>query len=346
MTAFFCKAKPEQILSQIEREIVETHRDSRRPSEPKQKTEQAPFTATTSDDDAGIVECHVVKTAVPLMPPIPVPASLNAPLPRLSTRASSQEEARSLPAKRPVPVPALGDDIDPALRAAFTARRGPTEAQTRTDKGSLLARIHEVSTLVQAQNPAARPATLLSVDATTSFGAIRHTYCAQARRVPSDYVLTYKDARLFDSVALGSSGIAPGTDEHGRAVYELVLFRLSVLKEAREGAKKETMELLEMLQRPAPGPVDVSDLLGACGATGHGPGSPMTITIKVSQDSCLAMPVAPSMSFGALLEAYAARCPDVDVSSARLVFDGDALGPEETIEGAGLEDGDMVELRL
>lgn len=38
--------------------------------------------------------------------------------------------------------------------------------------------------------------------------------------------------------------------------------------------------------------------------------------------------------------------PDIEKSKARFIFDGDSLPITGTIADAGLEDGDMVELRL
>lgn len=47
-----------------------------------------------------------------------------------------------------------------------------------------------------------------------------------------------------------------------------------------------------------------------------------------------------------LLDAFAASNPTAALSKARFVFDGDTIPLTSTIEQAGLEDDDQIELRL
>ncbi|CEH18016.1 Rad60/SUMO-like domain [Ceraceosorus bombacis] len=79
----------------------------------------------------------------------------------------------------------------------------------------------------------------------------------------------------------------------------------------------------------------------------------LTVNLRGSSDTSLTMSIRtkPSTKIGRLLDhalnTWGARfCPAADRSKARVVYDGETLSREDTVMGAGIEEDDMLDVRL
>ncbi|PWN42846.1 hypothetical protein IE81DRAFT_347030 [Ceraceosorus guamensis] len=79
----------------------------------------------------------------------------------------------------------------------------------------------------------------------------------------------------------------------------------------------------------------------------------LTVNLRGSSDASLTMSIRtkPSTKIGRLLDhalnTWGAHfCPDANRSKARVVYDGETLSREDTVMGAGIEDDDMLDVRL
>jgi len=167
---------------------------------------------------------------------------------------------------------------------------------------------------------------------------------------------------------VGASKIGPEVGDGGKVLH-LVLYDRALLdrmNKERAKARADTRSLLtqEPTSPSADGTthidisaymVDRDDCLSGTGADGSDPSrgdltAPfdglMSVKVQAGRNTSQSYRLPPSDTLQSLLNAYAQEFPATDMSRARFIFDGDCLRLNQSLEDAGLEDGDQVELRL
>ncbi len=242
----------------------------------------------------------------------------------------------------------LDQDIDPELKQAvrWASRNCASGTEVATIDLFYTVSIRErlISQDVVPGAPLKTPLDFRITNKTT-FGDLKQSYCKSRKISMFDLVLTYKETILFDSVRVSKSGLEPDSVLNK---IELFLYAKPVLEFYKQEHKRQVAANLELLTAPLTDTqsqsLDVSDLMHD-EPTSHADDL-LSIKIQVGRTNSEVFKIASDANLSDLLGLYCEKHPEADPFKARFVFDGDVLRMSQSIDDAGLEDDDQLELRF
>lgn len=358
---FFCKASAPSVMKLLE----EAEQVQEKTEEDGRAMKKRKFTRNKQALTTKVVESVEDKKADEGPTPITIDeevveerpswaALLEGPIRPSEPRRILPKTPKTTAAPTPAPTAAtlnLDVEIDPALKEALQQRSKAAIDETPAVAMSFKIRISSMLTRTDiAPDAAPREPLAFQINTKTSFGQVKQAYCSAKKLSPHNMILTYNDTILYDTVLASGSKLfpEPGSDTLHLRLYDRSIYDLAKAEQQKARADAHTI----LRQQPAAaGPIDVSAYMmdsvasqsemASASADGK-----ISIKIQVDRNQSDTFRVSPSDKLEDLLRQYLAKFPETEKTKARFIFDGDSLPMPGTIDDAGLEDGDMIELKL